>query len=164
MADSKAIMERLTPKHLQEEIEDDTRAMKRTIEMEVGEKEALQKEIQKDDPKMKPKYTFSINWTDTQGKVWKGEFVNKILSIRDRQMVGVMRARLGNALPSESLDLLTQELNLMIAHLMFSLEVKPDWAEDLRDLQHVELLQDIYMEVMAHEAMFFRRETITSES
>jgi len=159
----KEILDRLTPKHLQEEIEDDTRALKRTIEMEVGEKEALQKQIQKNDPKMQPKYTFSINWTDGQGRVWKGEFVNKILSIRDRQMVGVMRARLGNALPAESLDLLTQEINLMIAHLMFSLEVKPDWAEDLRDLQHVELLQNIYMEVMAHEAMFFRRESLTTE-
>ena len=164
MASSTEILDRLTPKHLQEEIEDDTRAMKRTIEMEVGEKESLKKEIQKDDPKMKTKYAFSINWTDGQGKVWKGDFINKILSIRDRQMVGVMRARLGNALPSESLDILTQELNLMIAHLMFSLEAKPDWAEDLRDLQHVELLQNVYMEVMAHEAMFFRREVLTTES
>jgi hypothetical protein len=162
-SNSKEIMDRLTPKHLQEEIEDDTRALKRTIEMEVGEKETLKKEIQKNDPKMQLRYTFSINWTDNQGKIWKGEFVNKILSIRERQMVGVMRSRLGNALPSESLDLLTQELNLMVAHLMFSLEVKPDWAEDLRDLQHVELLQTIYMEVASHEAMFFGGRQFTSE-
>lgn len=153
------ILDRLTARHLKDEIPEKTEDLKRTIEAEVDEKP-----VPKNDPKMEKKYTFSINWKDNQGKVWKGDFVNNILSIRERQMVGVMRARLGNALPAESLDLLTQELNLMVSHLSFSLEKKPDWAEDLRGLEHVELLQNIYMEVMAHEATFFGREPFTDES
>lgn len=152
------ITDRLTAKHLKDEIPENTEDLKQTIEITVDEKKWF-----KDDPKMEKKYTFSINWKDAHGKLWEGTFVNKILSIRERQMVGVMRSRLGNALPPEALDVSTQELNLMIAHLSFSLEKKPDWAEDLRDLDHVELLQNIYVEVMAHEATFFGRELHTSE-
>lgn len=148
------IIERLTPKHLQEEMPKTAEEIKKDIQQEAsGEKQA------KRDPKMDKHYAFSINWEDGQGHLWKGDFVNKILSIRERQMVGVMRARLGNALPADALDPLTQEINLMVAHLSFSLEEKPEWAEDLFTLEHIALLQTIYMEVMAHEGMFLGRET-----
>jgi hypothetical protein len=65
-----------------------------------------------------------------------------------------MRARLAGGLPQESLDPLTREINLMVSHLAFSLVEKPVWAEELRDLDDVRLLQAIYEEVLSHEASF----------
>ena len=59
-----------------------------------------------------------------------------------------MRSRLSNGVPTESLDEITNELNLMISHLEFSLIKRPDWAEDLRSFLDISLLQAIYAEVV----------------
>lgn len=150
------ILERLTPTHLQEENDFSMDDLKQTVELGVGTEEVEEK-AKTNDPRMQKKFTFNINWKDPRGKVWAGEFVNRILSIRDRQLVGIMRARLSNGLPAESLDPVTREINLMISHLAFSLEEKPGWAEDFREMEYLALLQTIYMEVMAHEATFFGR-------
>jgi len=156
------IRDRLTPKHLMADMPENAEELKKTIEREVDSEKEMEKA--QEEARMQKQYAFSIKWKDGTGHVWKGDFVNKILSIRERQMAGVMRARLGNALPAESLDPLTQELNLIISHLAFSLTEKPDWAEDLQAIEHVALLQLIYMEVMAHEATFFGRDEIIGES
>lgn len=157
---SMEIMERFNPTHLKEEMPQTLEDMKNLLR---EEKTASEEKQRLEDPKTKKQYTFQIDWKDGQGHRWKGEFTNKILSIRDRQLVGIMRARLANSLPAESLDMMTQEINLIVSHLAFSLVEKPEWAEDLMALDHVELLQEIYMEVMAHEAGFFGRPNTFSE-
>jgi hypothetical protein len=108
-----------------------------------------------DDPKLNEEYEFDFCWKDRRGNKWEGHFKNKILSIAEQQAVGILRSRLAGGIPIESLDLMTNELNLIIAHLSISLIVKPEWAEDLRSLKHIDLLQDLYKEVASHEAMFF---------
>jgi hypothetical protein len=113
------------------------------------------KESSMDDPKLNEEYEFDFCWKDKRGHKWEGHFTNKILSIAEHQAVGILRSRLGGGIPVESLDLLTNELNLIIAHLSISLKSKPKWAEDLRTLVHIDLLQDLYKEVASHEAMFF---------
>lgn len=107
-----------------------------------------------EDPKTRREYTFDFEWKDGRGKVWKGKFTNEMLSIRKRQLVGVLRSELGNNLPVDALDQFTQEINLMLAHLAFSLTKKPAWADDLSSLDDVRLVQEIYTEVAAHEATF----------
>jgi len=120
-------------------------------------KEEVQQDTEpkKEDPKQKEKYGFDFKWKDGRGKLWEGHFVNKILSIAEQQSVGITRAKLAGGMPTSTIDPLTAEINLIISHLTFSLEDKPDWAKDLRKLNNIELLQNLYQEVADHEAMFF---------
>jgi hypothetical protein len=141
------VVRRLQPQHLR--IPENTGELKEEIQKKV---EQPAEEVE--NPRGAREYTFQFSWKDGLGKIWKGEFTNKILSIRDRQMVGVMRARLATGLPAEALDAFTQEVNLMIAHMSFSLIKTPLWAKDLRDLDDVRLLQALYTEVLDHEATF----------
>lgn len=116
------------------------------------------------DPRDAREYVFSLKYVDGRGKHWEGEFKNKILTLRDRQQVGILRARLADGLPLTSLDILTAEINLMLAHTAYSLIEWPDWAGRENDdrkkvlaldkLDDVELLQAIYAEVDSHEAYF----------
>lgn len=99
-------------------------------------------------------YTFKLNWKSGTGKVWTGEFTNRVLTIKDRRLMGIMRSRLAGGLSLDSLDALTAEINLILAHLSFSLERRPKWAEKLEDLHDPELLRAIYKEVSAHEEIF----------
>lgn len=105
------------------------------------------------DPRDSTEYAFHFRWTNGK-KVWEGDFVNKILNLAEQQQVGVIRARLAAGLPIESLDPLTIEINLMLAHMALSLITVPDWAKDLRLLNSVRLVQDLYEEVASHEAHF----------
>jgi len=142
---------RITPDHLetQEELKE---SVLKSVE---PEEETSKREKFLADPKAQKKYTFTLKWKDGSGKLWEGKFTNKILSIRDRQLVGVTRAKLQGGMPIESIDQLTEETNLIVAHLMFSLEEAPEWAKDLTALDDIQLLQAIYAEVASHEAYFF---------
>lgn len=147
------IVKRLAPTHLTEEITHSTEQLKK--EVEAATSEPTREPPTPDDPRAKREYPFDFKWKSPNGKLWKGHFVNKILSIADRQNVGLMRARLGGGMPSDSLDGFTHEINLIIAHLTYSLVESPDWAQDLRELNEVPLIQALYMEVASHEATFF---------
>lgn len=110
-----------------------------------------------DDPKHQREYTFELDYTDTTGKKWTGQFRNQILSILQRQQVGAMKARLAGGVPFTSLDPYTTELNEMIAHLQISLRDKPKWAAELSELLDDGVAEAIYEEVASHEAMFHGR-------
>lgn len=140
---------RLTPRHLDPE----------EIKKEIAETARATDPIPPMPPvkgggKLEREYTWQFSWKDGRGRVWSGQFGNKVLSVRDRQMVGILRARLGAGVPVESLDGMTTEINLMIAHLTYSLTERPAWAKDLAALEDVRVLQEIYMEVADHEATF----------
>lgn len=113
--------------------------------------------VPENDPRHQKEYTFEFKWTDGRGKVWQGTFRNRILSMRERSMAGIMRARLAGGQPYESLDILTREINLMVAHMTFSLaeDDRPEWAKDLNAIDDVRLLQALYDEVLKHENTFF---------
>lgn len=143
-----------------ENLEEKLRPTPMVPETETELRKTLEAEHTKGEPKgPNPRhervYTFDFVWKDGRGKKWEGTFQNQILSISDRQLVGIMRARMGSNAPVEALDALTRELNLMISHMSFSLIERPDWAKDLRALQDVRLLQALYTEVAEHEATFF---------
>jgi hypothetical protein len=109
------------------------------------------------DPRHQKEYTFEFKWADGRDRVWEGTFTNHVLSVKERSMVGVMRARLSGGQPYDALDPLTQEINLMISHMTFSLAEKDrsGWAKDLREIENLQLLQALYGEVVKHESTFF---------
>lgn len=143
------IRKRLEPTHLNEAVS----AVETKKELEKQQQEQGQEQVT-DDPRLDKQYMFKFNWADGNGKVWAGEFTNKVLSIQERQMVGVMRARLSFGESYAALDDLTRDINLMIAHMSYSLVEKPSWAEDLQALEDIRILQELYQEVLLHEAIF----------
>lgn len=144
--------EDLKPDHLLESLGGSTEELKQEIE---GAEKAGEGTPDLDNPRLQKEYEFDFSWKDGRGKVWAGKFTNKILSIKQQQGVGVMRARFAGDTPVNAQDGFTAELNLMLAHMSFSLTKRPTWAEDLRELDNHRILQELYTEVMAHEASFF---------
>ncbi len=118
--------------------------------------EASKEKSQQKDPRTKTAYPFTLKWIDKRGKAWRGDFQNTRLTIKDQQAMGLLQARFGGGMSYEALDPMTREINLMIAHMMISLdqEICPPWAKDLRELDSIPLLQAIYREVADHEAIF----------
>ena len=147
------LVKRLEPTHLKEAVDATKGKAELEKQLEAPDEEA-EKKSSKNDPKLNKKYPFKFHWKDGRGKVWKGDFVNEVLSIRQRQMVGVLRARMAAGVPIEALDEMTQEINLMVAHLTYSLVERPDWANDLQALDDIRLIQELYGEVLTHEATF----------
>ena len=153
-----ALQEKLTPTHLIPETEE---GLREEIEETAAKIDETEPET---DPRDAVEYTFNLDFTDGKGKVWGGKFVNRILSIRDRQLVGIMKARLTGGLPFESADPLTAEINHMVTHLTQSLKERPKWAENLLALTNYEILQAIYMEVDSHESHFHGRPALEESS
>jgi len=102
-----------------------------------------------------PDHLFALDYTDSRGHVWRGEFRCRALTIRDRVQVGLTRARLAGGLSPAVLDGDTLDLLEMQAHLAVVLEEGPDWAEKLSDFHDVGLIAAIYKEVSEHEARFW---------
>lgn len=174
MMDKETIQARMDPKHLI--LEDPQQDAELAGSMAPSDEE-LKKQVSdaslpeapkvdpdKPDPRSEKVYTFNLDYKDARGKVWTGKFSNKILSIHERQQVGVMRSMLGAGQPVESLDRMTIELNLIVAHLTYSLASQPFWAENLRSLDDPGLLQAIYEEVDSHESHFLGWGTTQSPS
>ena len=153
MTSEKDIIERFSPKHISELVEEDTEKLKKDIEEASRDKEPAQKDYSKD-PRSEKVYTFDFHHREKNGRVWDGRFTNKILSIKDWQTVGIARSKMSAGLPYQSLDPLTMEINIMVSHLMFSLQEYPEWASDLRKFDSIPVLQEIYSEVASHEAVF----------
>lgn len=169
MVDKQTLEDRMTPKHLiTEDVETDWSIptddmMKKQVDsLILPEKPKVDPD--KPNPRSEKQYTFNVDYTDARGKVWKGSFTNKILSIHERQQVGVMRSMLGAGQPVQSLDQMTLELNLIVAHLTYSLTSKPPWADNLRTLEDPAILQAIYEEVDSHESHFLGWGTPKGES
>jgi hypothetical protein len=145
-----ALRDRLRPDHL---IPETTAELRQDVE-KTAEAEERQPGPDPKDPRLQKVYPFDFQWRDGRGKLWVGKFINHILNIRERSLRGLMRAKLAGGMPYESLDMLTAEQNLMVAHLTYSLEEAPDWAENLMSLTDPDLVAAIYEEVALHEATF----------
>ena len=157
MIDAAELKNRITPTHLldPESLEVPTdEDLKGQVSRATAVLDGPANEPTKPDPRGEKSYTFQLDYEDARGKKWAGQFTNKILNIHERQKVGTMRAMLSGGQPFDSLDELTSELNLMVAHLAFSLTEKPKWAANLRALEDYQLLQAIYEEVNSHESYF----------
>lgn len=108
------------------------------------------------------RYVFPFSFTSKGGETFAGTFTSVVPDIMTRGKIGVMRAQLSGGLPYAAIDPFTNELNLMIATLAFTLEPKageklPSWAEDLRTLTDSDVLYALYEEVASHETTFLGR-------
>lgn len=102
-------------------------------------------------------WTFPFKFVDGNGKVYEGTFTNKVPDIRTRQAIGVLRAQMSGGLPVEGLDQFTRDVNMMIAHLTFTLTddaTRPAWSKDLRSLDNPAVLFRLWEVVAEHEATF----------
>ena len=99
--------------------------------------------------------TFTLDYTDQRGYHWGGTFKTHILTIKERTVVGLTRARLSGGVPPESLDSTTISILEIQAHLAVSLDDAPDWADNLVEFRDIGVLAEIYKEVASHEAQFW---------
>lgn len=146
------VIQKFTPEHISEQIPQNMEALKEETQRATEDVSKQKDDI--DDPKSKVEYTFQFKWKSPSGKIFEGQFTNKILTLAEQQAAGLMRSKLNGGMPFDSIDPLTSEINLILSHLSFSLIERPSWAENLRDLHEIELLQSIYMEVASHGAVF----------
>ena len=100
-------------------------------------------------------HTFALDFMDSRGRRWTGQFKSRILSIEQRVQVGLIKSRLAGGAPLSSLDDTTQTMLEMRAHLAMSLTLRPKWANDLGKLRDVQVLTALYAEVAQHEARFW---------
>lgn len=150
----KDVVKQFTPEHISEQIPKDLGELKEEVEQAIEPKPAEIKKDPTESLKSKREYPFQFDWTSPAGKNYSGEFVNRILTIGNKQGVGLMRAQLAAGMAFAALDPTTIEINFIISHMTFSLVKRPDWAKDFTQLTELELLQEIYEEVASHEAIF----------
>jgi hypothetical protein len=143
---------KLAPDHLLD-VPDDVEDLKEEVANAV-EPEKKKIEDRMNDPRNAEHYTFTLQHRDARNQLWEGTFTTKILSIGERQLVGVMRSRYQGGAPLESLDASTADINMKLAHLTYSLVHFPKWAEKLRELKDPGVIDAIYQEVASHEAFF----------
>ena len=150
----------------EQEREDLSDIKERLEEAEKPAKDELDEVTKK---RMQRNYTFEFEWPPAPKKgerpanerVWKGVFTNTVANIRLRRQIGVTRAELAQGVEFEVMDPFTREINLILAHLTWTLDCTANaeghWSRDLQGLDDYEVLQALYQEVVAHEATFLGR-------
>ena len=108
------------------------------------------------DPRDSEEWSFTLDFSDRRKKQWSGRFVNKILTLGEQQLVTNAKARFCGGMPLESIDNAMLALNEAIAHMTFSLQELPTWAEDLRQLHDASIVFALWEKVRSHETRYFR--------
>ena len=124
-----------------------------SLDFEGGTGKPPEEEIAALDPRAEEEYTFKFEFTDARGRIYEGEFTNKILSRPDQRRVANLEAQL-NGLPANQVPSDLGFLNRMMAWLTISLQKRPQWAKDFDKVLNDDLLRKLYGEVMAHQAYF----------
>lgn len=117
---------------------------------------------------MQRKYTFNFVWPQPQeraedydGPTFEGVFTSVIPDVRTRRQMGIARAKLAMGTAYEALDPFTNEINLILARLEWTVDASANpeghWSHDFNSVVEYEMLQALYQEVAAHEAIFLRR-------
>ncbi len=109
-----------------------------------------------DDPKMAEKYRFTIDHPAGGGRRYVGDFVNKVLTIGERKLVGVIRSRQASGVALESLTPEVFNLFFITSWLSVSLVERPKWAEDFDKLHDTSVIEAVFSEVASHEKCFFK--------
>src|SRR3990167_6221362 len=55
-------------------------------------------------------HSFALDFRDTRGRRWHGDFTSHVLSVRERIQVGALRAQLLAGAPSSAVDEFTSDL------------------------------------------------------
>lgn len=146
---SDSIVDRLKMPHLAE-LHEDTQSAHRAATSPEPETNSFDES----DARANERYTFSFSHKNKRGKLFEGQFTNKILTIGEKMSAGVTRARLQMGVPFDSLSVDTYNLLFATTWLQQSLVDKPAWAADLLALNSEELVGLIYAKVDDHERYF----------
>ena len=111
-----------------------------------------------------PEYEFEIDYLDSRGRRWTGHFTARALTNRDRFEAGLIKAKLANGIPLDSLDLHTANLLEMLAVIEVATQTRPDWAGDFLDLFEPDVMNEIYKEIVGFEDRFHGPDTREASS
>lgn len=103
-------------------------------------------------------FEFDLNYTGLRGYVWTGHFKAHVLSITEQARVGLTKTRLAGGLNPVLLDMNTQNILEMQAHLAVALDDSPPWAKALHEVRDGGVLAAIYDHVARYEARFWGAE------
>lgn len=113
--------------------------------------------------RQKQLHTFTIEFnSDVDERTYHGVFTCKKLSISDIAALGVRKTQLNGGMhhnpnmPGTGVDIETDHINAMIAHLDIALVSWPDWW-NLDEICDGELLSMVFEEVVKHENSFLDR-------
>jgi hypothetical protein len=101
-----------------------------------------------------PEREFVLDYVDSRGRRWTGDFKAKVLTVKDTIQLGLVKARLAGGVPVSHLDPDTALTLEVLAHLSVAIVARPPWAKDLMALYEAGVLAAIYEEVAGHEARF----------
>lgn len=90
-------------------------------------------------------YTFEKTLS-VGGQQKSGSFTAKYMGVGARLKLGSLRAKLLDGAPTQSLDVLTDDIAYMIAYLTVALTDTPSWF-NYDDLDNISDLRGLYMEV-----------------
>lgn len=103
--------------------------------------------------KLKFEQSFTLDYADDkEGKTYHGSFTVKRLTIGDVGRRGVEKARLNG---SENVDVFTDQLHHMVAHLVVALVKQPDWFDPL-NMYDGAILRAVYDKAVAFHNSFRR--------
>lgn len=107
-----------------------------------------------EDPTWREDHPFEFEWKDESGRSWRGSFVNRILTIREKRQVAVLEATFAGGLPFQSISPYQRGLNHACAHMAISLTERPKWAEDLSAIHEDRVIMALWEVVQSHEEGF----------
>ena len=118
------------------------------------------------DPRRERVWTFSFEWISPKGQRYSAVFTNKILNIDEQVKAGVIESQLIKGQPYSSLNPNVASVVRAASWLAFSLTDKRNqspagWADNFFALDDIELVVQLYLEVLGHEGMF--RGVVTSQ-
>lgn len=87
------------------------------------------------------------------GQKKSGSFTAKYMGVGARLRLGAIRAKLLDGAPSQSIDVLTDDIAYMIAYLTVALINTPSWF-NYDDLDDIGDLRELYMEVYKFVSSF----------
>jgi hypothetical protein len=108
------------------------------------------------DPRENESWSFLFTFKDPSGRMFEGEFTNKILTVGERTRSGLICARLRNNTPASALDDESAALTAALAHLELSLVKRPKWAEKLDKLVSPFVVLELWNRARGHEDFYFR--------
>lgn len=99
-------------------------------------------------------HEFDLDHLDGRGRRWSGKFRCHVLTIKERGIVGLTRARLCGGLTPSQIDEITMQIYDMQAWLAVAIDEAPPWAKNLGEYREISVLGAVYKEVLAHEDRF----------
>lgn len=101
--------------------------------------------------------TFDVTYTNLYGKVFRGSFTNKVLTVGEKIKVDVVRARRLMNAPKEAMSDNISGLLLMVSWMEESLKKTPPWFKDIWNIHDEGIVEAVFVKCAAHERCFHGR-------